>query len=339
MVLFALTALKSPSVFGADQKLIDVAKKEGSLILYHTMPRRVLKRLVQRFEEKYEIRVKWTRKGAGGIIRMITAERMAGALKCDVVGASDPTSFIRWKKEGVLQKYATPNTPQFLKGIAEPEGWYTPVRVSYVSMGISTERVKPEEVPKSWKDALDPKWKGRIAIVDPRKSGPARWWLGAMVSKFGWSYIEKLAENKPLLLKSASTAAVTLLNGEADLLAMATEHQLVRRAAKGEAVKPIYPKEGIIFKTSPIGICANARHPHAAKLWIDWESSAEGQGFISKYGGYPPGRIDVKSFYNRDPKFTDPANTITVDHKWFLKNKGDLMKKFGKIMAGKDNEN
>lgn len=330
--IFLAGLFVSPAGASSD-KIIRAAKKEGTVILYHSMSRRVLKKLVEEFQKKYGIKVTWTRKGTGGIIRMVGAERLAGVLKCDIVSTGDPTSFMRWRKEGALMPYVTPNTPNFVKGISIPGGWYTPSRTTYVSMGYSTKRVKESEVPKSWEDVLDPRWKGRIAIVDPRKSGPARWWLGVIVKKFGWGYIEKLAMNRPLVLKSASTSAVTLINGEVDLLVIANEHDLVRRAAKGEPVRPIYPKEGVVYKVSPVGICAKAPHPNAAKLWIDWESSAEMARVVSKFGGYPPTRTDIKPFHPRDPKVTDPDNVLGLELEWFLKNKNTMLKKFERILS------
>jgi ABC-type Fe3+ transport system substrate-binding protein len=117
------------------------------------------------------------------------------------------------------------------------------------------------------------------------------------------------------------------------------EHDMIRRGAKGAPVKPVYPKEGLIIKLSPVGICGKAAHPNAARLWLDWEHSAESQALIAEFGGYPPVRKDVKSFYPRDPKLTDPSNLFDVNEKWFLKNKKKLMKKFSQIMAGKNGKN
>jgi iron(III) transport system substrate-binding protein len=337
IVLFVSTAaMERVSGFASDQKLIDAAKKEGTLVIYHTLTRRVLKKVVQGFEKKYGIDVKWTRKGTGGITRMVTAELQAGALKCDIVSIGDPTTFLRWKKEGILKEYVTPSTPKFVEGFAEPEGWYSPSRVMYISLGYNTKRVSKDEVPKSWKDVLDPKWKGRLAIVDPRRSGPGRWWMGAIVSKFGWGYFEKLAKNKPLMVKSASAASLTLVNGEADLLAVAMENDMIQRGVKGAPVRAVYPQEGLIPKLSPVAICAKTAHPNAARLWIDWEHSVESQRLISKFGGYVPVRKDVKPFHPRESKMTDPSNLFGVNEEWFLKNKKKLMKKFSKIMAGKN---
>ena len=99
MGVFGIVGIHLPTALFANENLIQAAKKEGTVVLYHSMSRRVLKEVVKGFEKKYGIKVNWTRKGTGGIIRMVKAERMAGALKCDIVSTGDPTSFMRWKKE------------------------------------------------------------------------------------------------------------------------------------------------------------------------------------------------------------------------------------------------
>jgi ABC-type Fe3+ transport system substrate-binding protein len=137
------------------------------------------------------------------------------------------------------------------------------------------------------------------------------------------------------LLKQSSTAAVALISGEVDILVIGNEHDLLRRNIEGEPVGVIYPREGLVFKTSPVGICAKAPHPNAAKLWIDWESGPEAQAIASKVGGYAGILKDMKPYYPRDPKVINPENMLALDAQWFRKNKKKLMKKFGKIMSQK----
>ena len=149
------------------------------------MGRGPLKAMAKSYQKKYSIKVQWTRKGTGGITPMFKAERLAKPLRCDIVSVGDPSTFIRWKKENALMKYVTPNNPAFLKGLADTTGYSIPGRAAYMSIVYNTNKVSKSEAPKSWKDLLDPKWKGRIASVDPKKSGPMRLWVAAMVQKFG----------------------------------------------------------------------------------------------------------------------------------------------------------
>ncbi len=150
------------------------------------MSRRVLKKIVEAFQKKNGIKVTWTRKGTGDIIRMIGAERLAGVFKCYIVSTGDPTSFMRWKKEGLLMQYITPNTPKFLKGIAFPEGWYTPSRTTYVSMGYSTKRVKESEWPRVGKMSWTPS--GRAVSPSSTRAKAVRrdsGWVSSSVNSAG----------------------------------------------------------------------------------------------------------------------------------------------------------
>ena len=179
---------------------------------------------------------------------------------------------------------------------------------------------------------MDPKWKGRMGVVDPIKSGPGTWWLMSMVKAFGWEYIEGVMKNKPLILKGSSTASLNLISGEVDLTVPGSEHLLTARMNRGEPVAPIYPKEGLTLKVSRTGICADCPNPNAARLWLDFETSNEAQTLMDKIGGYPSIRSDVKLTYERPPGVLDPKNTISIDDEYVMKNKKEFFKRFNKIM-------
>jgi iron(III) transport system substrate-binding protein len=325
-----LGILSLNSVADADEARIKAAKKEGTIVVYHSINRKVLSKMAKEFTKRYGVKVKWTRKGSGGIARMISAEKMAGVLKCDIVSNGDATRFINWKKQNTLMNYVTPNTPSFMKLMVDPDGASVPARITYGAIGYNAKKVSKQEAPKSWKDLLDPKWKGRIGVIDPRKSGPGRWWLVTMVKKFGWDFIEKLAKNRPLLLKSSSTAALSLLGGEVDLTAPGSEHHLTRRIKRGEPLGVVYPKEGLVIKASRTAICANAPHPNAAKLWIDYETSFDGQTLIGKAGGYLPVRVDVTPHFKRPQGAL--KKVIPITEEYAHKNMNKYMKRFEKIM-------
>lgn len=314
--------------------MIAAAKKEGNVTVYHSANRKAVKALADLYTKKFGVKVTWTRKGTGGITRMFEAERMAGALKCDVVSLGDPSTFIRWKKENALMKYVSPSSVGIYKKLLDPDGYSSPDRADYMAISYSPKRVKESEMPKSWLDIVKPEWKGRVATVDPAKSGPARIWVAGMVQKFGWDYFRKLAKLKPLVLKSYSTSAVALVSGEADIIVPGNEGDALIRNKKGEPVGVIYPNDGVVFRNARVGICAKAPHPNAAKLWIDLETSGEGQALLHKVRGYIPIRSGVAVSIPRPKGLA--TKMIVVDDAWFLKNKKAMMKKFSRIMSGRE---
>jgi iron(III) transport system substrate-binding protein len=332
VIAFAGIGVFSPDAAMGD--MMAAAKKEGSVTVYHTANRRAVKALAKLYTKKFGIKVNWTRKGTGGTIRMFEAERLAGALKCDVVSVGDPSTFIRWKKEKVLMKYVSPSSKGIFKKLLDPDHYSLPDRADYMAISYSPKRVKKSEMPSSWLDIVKPSWKGRVATIDPAKSGPARIWVAGIVQKFGWDFFRKLAKLKPLVLKSYSTSAVALISGEADIVVPGNEGDTLIRRNKGEPVDVIYPKDGVVFRNARVGICAKAPHPNAAKLWIDLETGKEGQALLHKVRGYIPITKGVKVTIPRPKDVTDKM--IVVDDAWFLKNKKAMMKKFSKIMSGRE---
>ena len=172
-------------------------------------------------------------------------------------------------------------------------------------------------------------------MVNPRTSGPGRLWLSGMIKLYGWGYFKKLSKMKPLIIKSSSTAAKLLIRGEVSVIVPGSDHSIAKRRKKKMPVALIYPKSGLMGKDSRVAICDGAPHINAAKLWIDFETSQEGQSIVTSTGAYPPTRTDVKLGFRKfrpGPKVYSKKNStwITPEHG---RDEGPKeRKKFEKIM-------
>jgi iron(III) transport system substrate-binding protein len=318
-----------------DPKILAAAKKEGEIVVYHSVNRKVLKKLCKAYEKKFGIKTNCTRKSSGGIVKMITADTMAGISKCDIVSVGDAGMFLIWKAKKSIQPYKSVNAGKMRADLVDPEGWHHPARLTYYGISYSTKKVKPGEAPKDWEDVLDPKWKGKIGVVNPRTAGPARLWLSGMLKKYGWGYFQKLSKQKPLMIKSSSTAAKLLVRGEVSVIVPGSDHGVSKRKKKKQPVELVYPKSGLMGKDSRVAICAGAPNLNAAKLWIDFETSHEGQSIVTSVGAYPPTREDVKvgfSKFRPSAKVYKKENStwISPEH---LRDEGPKeRKKFERIM-------
>jgi len=154
------------------------------------------------------------------------------------------------------------------KGIGE-DGYYYPTNVTLALIIYNTQKVKPEDVPKNWTDLLDAKWNGKAAFGHPAFSGCTGNWVTCMKKLYGWEFFEKLAKLKPQIGRSGNDA-ITLLNSGERLVGLGPLASTLVGIAKGNPLGIVYPTDGTTTCVSPSAVMANAPHPNAARLFMDW---------------------------------------------------------------------
>jgi iron(III) transport system substrate-binding protein len=138
----------------------------------------------------------------GKVKTKIAGEVKAKKIGADVLMVADPSYYLALKKQGLLMDYVAPNQKDVVAD-KDARGSWTAVRISNMIIAYNTTKLKPEEAPKSWKDLLDPRFKGKIAMPSPMLSGTAYVAAGALSDKYGWEYFDKLKANG-LRLKKAT---------------------------------------------------------------------------------------------------------------------------------------
>jgi iron(III) transport system substrate-binding protein len=314
--------------FAADPALIKAAKKEGEVVVYTNFVRRFLDPIGKYFKEMYNLgddfKVTFTRKGTGAIIQMIEAEHMSGKSKWDCIEQSDEGAFLRWIQQGMLMKYQPPNIGNIYKEFWDDSGYRVAGQINITSIGLNKKRVPEKDWPKSYKDLLDPKWKGRIGLSNPATAGPGELTAKYMVDLYGWDFFRKLGRNKPILTKGNSALEQLLLSGEIDIALTPNEFSILERIKNGETnLKIIYPEEGVAYYVVWAAINKDARHPNAAKLWMEYNASNERQKFVSEKAARYITNKNVKLAYPRPPlKFHK------IDWEWMRAHKNELCDRF-----------
>ncbi|MBU4143301.1 ABC transporter substrate-binding protein [Patescibacteria group bacterium] len=195
-VLIFLFVVATSLSYAADQALIEAAKKEGELIVYTSYPRSFLEPVGKLFKKVYNLgddfKVNFTRKATGPVIQMVEAEKMAGKSRWDIVAHSDESPFLRWVEERLLMKYQPSNIGNIPEEFRDKYGYRVGAYIGISSIVIYKTRVPEKDWPKSYTDLLDPKWKGRIGIADPNRSGPIVMFTKFMLDLYGWDYIRKI---------------------------------------------------------------------------------------------------------------------------------------------------
>src|ERR1700730_1285384 len=175
--------------------LIEAAKKEGKLAFYTAMDLAFAERLAKSFEEKFPgTAVRVERSGAERIFTRINQEYSSNIHAVDVVNTADQAHCIIWKSNGWLAPYLPEEVAKhFDKRYYDPEGLHVTTRILISPIAYNTNLVKKEDVPKGFKDLLDPKWVGKLVKAHPAYSGTIMNATFEIARDLGWGYFEKLA--------------------------------------------------------------------------------------------------------------------------------------------------
>jgi iron(III) transport system substrate-binding protein len=309
---------------GADREkiLIEGAKKEGQLTVYdsHTW----FKSYVKEFEKKYPfITVSEWRNDSKNIIRRAMEEFAANRAIVDVVETTSEGMGLM-KRDGLFQEYFTPQArfyPDTVKSKGKAGVYYLGDRETYNSLGFNLTLIAANEAPKTLKDLLDPKWKGKMSIVST--STGVRW-IGAMIDVMGREFLDKLAEQE-LKVQDMSGAALAGLvaSGEVPLSPTIFDADVTVAKQKGAPIdwRPLDP---VVTTVGYSALSSKAPHPHAALLFLDYVHSQEGQQLMMKGGLWSP-RDDTGT---RAQKF----KKLYLDEKYSLEELENKFSQWEKIM-------
>jgi iron(III) transport system substrate-binding protein len=268
-------------------QLIEAARKEGRVVYYTSIDLPFAEKIAKSFEAKYPgIAVRVERTGAERVFQRIGQEYASGIHAVDVVNSSDAAHFIVWKREDILAPYVPEEAAQhFPKEHIDADGLFASFRVFVCPLGYNTDLVKAEEAPKSFADLLQPKWTGRIVKAHPSYSGTILTATFQTARDLGWSYFEKLSQQKVMQVQSASDPPKKLALGERAIMADGSEYVLLQQKESGRPVELIYPSEGSPLIVGPNGIFKQAPNPNTARLLQSYMLSAECQQLSIEVGG------------------------------------------------------
>jgi iron(III) transport system substrate-binding protein len=183
----------------------------------------------------------------------------------------------------------------------DPDGQFASFRVFLCPMGYNTNLVKAEEAPKSYADLLDPKWAGKIVKAHPSYSGTILTATFQIARDVGWSFFEKLAQQKIMQVQSATDPPRKIAVGERAVMADGIEYGMFQLKERGQPVELIYPREGTPLIVGPNAVFKAAPNPNAARLFQSFCFSPECQSLCVEFGGLRTAHALVKDKPGRRP--------------------------------------
>ncbi|MDB5762995.1 MAG: putative transporter substrate-binding protein [Herminiimonas sp.] len=274
-----------------EQKLMEAAQKEGSLLLYTAMPREYVMRLNEPFEKKYGIKVKvWQAVGESILQRVLNESRSAPVV--DVVHSTS-TYLEALSRENVLQEIHSPVQKTLLPAALPKHHMYASDLQYVVVQAYNTNKVKKEDLPKTYQDLLDPKWKGKLSIEASDND-----WLASVISDMGTEkgtqFFKDLVANNTLSVRQGHTLMVSLVAAGEVPLALTVYQYAAEQARKKGAPVDWFAIEPAVSIFSGIGVAKKAPHPNAALLYYDYMLGPDAQAILAKIG-YPPTSTLVES--------------------------------------------
>jgi iron(III) transport system substrate-binding protein len=263
----------------ADLAVLEAAaRREGAITWYIAqMDAQTAESMGRAFTARYPgIEVTVIRTTGQVAYQRLLLELKSNSPHCDVLSSTDISHYAALKARGALAHYVPENAaglaPAF-DGLGEA-GLYYPTTSTLHVLTYNTQTVKPEDAPRTWLDLLDPRWKNQVATGHPAFSGYTGIWVLAMRKLYGWEYFDRLAKNQPRIGRSGLDP-LTMLNARECQVACGPLSGVLLSADKGNPITIRYPDDGSVLCIGPAGVLADAPHPNAGRLFLEWLLSVE----------------------------------------------------------------
>ena len=270
--------------------LLEGAKKEGKITWYTSLiVDQVVRPVKEAFEKKYPfIQIEPFRGNSERIVQKMFAEYQGKRYEVDIVDGTVTAPMVR--KGGYLQRFYSPYLADYPPELKDTQGAWGVSNVYYFAVGYNTRMVKANEVPKTYEDLLNPRWKGQMMWSTSRGSG-APMMIGdilqTMGQEAGKAYLQKLkAQNIAKTTASNRQLLDLVIAGEYPLGLHIFHHHAYISKSAGAPVEwsPLEPVSATINTISPV---TRSPHPHAAMLLLDFILSEEGQKVIQAVNYLP----------------------------------------------------
>ena len=296
-----------------DVRLRAGAKLEGQVSIYTSLNTRDAAPITEAFETKYGVKTMLWRSSSEKVVQRAVAEARAGRFLCDVLETNGPEMEAMYR-EKLLAPFDSPNFSSLPPAAFPPHRHYVADRFNFFVIGYNTNQVKPDEVPNSYLDLLQPRFAGKIGI----EAGDSDWFAAivkSMGEEKGMAFFRRLAETRPQIRSGHSLMAELLSSGEVAIAVSIYNHNVERMIARGAPVrwKPLVPTMG---RPNAVGVARNAPHPHAGLLFADFMLSLQGQTLLKEHNRVPAS-LAVDTPLNKFPfEMIDPVITLDEAGKW-----------------------
>lgn len=307
-----------------------IAAPSGKLVLYTSQPNTDAQATVDAFTAIYpDIDVEWFRDGTTKVMAKLRSEIAAGDPRPDVLLIADSVNMESLEADGHLMAYPELDTSAYDSSLMDEQAhWFS---TKLITTGIIVNDAAPMK-PTRWADLLKEEARGQIVLPSPLTSGAATIHMATLTGNadLGWDYYAGLAEQNALA-DGGNGGVYKAVAGGDKLYGFVVDFLPIRNQVDGAPVSFVFPEEGVSAVTEPVAIMSTASNPEAARAFVEFLISAEGQQLASNMG-YLPAHPDVAvpaGFPPRDSIKLMPFNPADA-----LKNDRENKERFIELFGG-----
>jgi iron(III) transport system substrate-binding protein len=282
-MLTFIAACPSFVLAAAVDSLIEAAKREGEVVYYASMNLSEANALIGEFEKRYPfVKVRLQRTGSEKLLTRVLTEARARKHLADVIQTVEFSMHL-FSRAGILARYLPEGNSLYPKEFKD-EGFWTTVYYNAYVTGYNTTLVAAPTLPKTYNDLLDPRWKDKLMI----ESTKADWFAGMlqiMGQERGINYMRALAKQQPSPREGHELLAQLVAAGEGVFDINIPAASVERMKERGAPIDwtALGPVPAIMVGA---GVANQAPHPNAAKLFLEFVLSRDGQKLMQT-----PGRL------------------------------------------------
>ena len=302
------------------EDLIAAAKAEGELTVYGSCEEEYLAAACQHFQELYGIKVNYQRLSTGEVQAKIEEENGNPSADVWFGGTTDPYNVLA--KEDLLEPYAAQNASHLISDMyKDAEGKWYGIYKGILGFMVNTDELERLglEAPADWADLLKPEYKGLIWLSNYNTAGTAKLVVNTMIQKYGHDegiqYLVDLDKNIQVYTKSGSGPSKNVGIGEC-VIGIGFLHDGITQIVDNQYgnIALVIPSSGTSFEVGATAMFKGAKHPNAAKLWIEYALSPECVELAAQNGSYQFLVIDNATQPSQAAEFgLDPDNVMEYD--------------------------
>jgi iron(III) transport system substrate-binding protein len=289
------------------QKLVEAAKKEGSLTFYTSIAEKDGPVLAEDFEKRYGIKVKIWRASTAKVLQRVIVESQANRWDFDAVDISAPEMEALYREKTLQEVKSSFHADLFPEAMPAHRGW-APQFLSVFVQAYNTKEIKKADLPKSYNDLLDPKWKGKLGV----EAKDNEWYCGLMKhlgeDKGGKLFKDIVSKNGWSVRTGHSLLNNMVVSGEVPLGLTVYSYMTEQAKQKGAPVD-WFTIDPVIGRANGIAVSKKPPHPNAALLFYEYMIS-DAQPLIIKMNYLSPSKKVESPLKGVNIRYIDPAATL-----------------------------